>query len=59
MALPKRRHSSTRRDKRRGQWKLEPPPATRCSHCGAVKRPHHVCMECGHYRGEEQIAVRG
>ncbi|MCA9727829.1 MAG: 50S ribosomal protein L32 [Candidatus Eisenbacteria bacterium] len=59
MALPKRRHSSARRDKRRANWKLGAPPASRCAHCGATKRPHHVCPECGYYRGEEVQVVNG
>ncbi|MCC7144379.1 MAG: 50S ribosomal protein L32 [Candidatus Eisenbacteria bacterium] len=57
MALPKRRHSSTRRDKRRGQWKLEAPSVSRCNHCGSAKRPHYVCPQCGYYNNEEIVAV--
>jgi large subunit ribosomal protein L32 len=57
MALPKRRHSSARRDKRKSQWKLLPPAASKCSNCGAVKRPHYVCPQCGYYRDEEFIVV--
>lgn len=59
MALPKRRHSSARRDKRRANWKLEAPSASRCAHCGATKRPHHICGACGYYRGEEVQVVNG
>ena len=35
------------------------PPLTYCSNpeCGAPMRPHHVCAECGQYRGEEVIEV--
>ncbi len=58
MALPKRRHSSTRRDKRRANWKLDAPPTSRCSHCGAAKRPHYVCGQCGYYRDEEFLLVQ-
>lgn len=57
MALPKRRHSSTRRDKRRANWKLEAPGISKCSHCGATKRPHYVCGDCGYYRDEEVLVV--
>ena len=35
------------------------PPLTYCSNpeCGAPMRPHHVCAECGQYRGVEVIEV--
>ncbi len=49
MALPKRRHSRTRRDKRRTHWKLAAPSMATCSQCGARKLPHRVCPSCGHY----------
>ncbi len=58
MALPKRRHSSARRDKRKATWKLDPPSASKCSNCGAVKRPHYVCGQCGYYRDEEFLVVK-
>jgi large subunit ribosomal protein L32 len=57
MALPKRRHSSARRDKRKANWKLSAPSACKCGNCGAVKRPHFVCPKCGYYRDEEIIVV--
>ena len=28
-----------------------------CSNCGELKRPHHLCVPCGHYNGREVIAV--
>ncbi|MDI6807666.1 MAG: 50S ribosomal protein L32 [Candidatus Eisenbacteria bacterium] len=52
MALPKRRHSKTRRDKRRTHWKLTPPTLSACSHCGQPKLPHRVCPNCGYYNDE-------
>ncbi len=54
MAVPKRRTSKARKRKRRTHWKLETPNLDRCPHCGAAKRPHRVCDECGHY-GERQV----
>lgn len=56
MAVPKRKVSRTRRDKRRGQvWKLEAPAFSRCTNCGELKAPHKVCGNCGYYNGREVI----
>jgi large subunit ribosomal protein L32 len=57
MALPKRRHSKTRRDKRRTHWKLAAPAVTSCPQCGSKKLPHRVCPNCGTYGGTKVIEV--
>lgn len=57
MANPKRRISSTRRDKRRTHDRLDQPAISTCPNCGEAKRPHRVCASCGHYRGREVIEV--
>lgn len=57
MAVPKKRVSRARRDKRRGQnWKLSAPALSRCTQCGELKAPHRVCGNCGYYKGKEVIA---
>jgi len=59
MANPKRRHSKSRRDKRRTQkQKLTAPNLTVCPQCQEVKKPHHACMSCGTYNGREIVAVQ-
>jgi len=58
MAVPKRRHSSTRGKKRRTHWKLEPPGLSPCGHCSTPKLPHRVCPNCGYYDGEEIVPPR-
>lgn len=55
MAHPKHRHSSTRRDKRRTHYKATAPTLASCSNCGGTVRYHHVCPECGFYRGKLAI----
>jgi len=55
MALPKRRHSNTRTNKRRSHHALRKPPLASCKNCGEVKRPHSVCPNCGHYAGRQVV----
>jgi large subunit ribosomal protein L32 len=56
MAVPKRKTSRQRRDKRRSSvWKLEAPTLVKCSHCGELKVPHRVCANCGYYGDREVI----
>ena len=56
MAVPKRKVSSARRDKRRGSnWKLVAPALVKCAQCGAFKLPHRACSVCGYYRGRQII----
>lgn len=44
MAVPKRKVSRARRDKRRSQvWKLSAPSFSRCKQCGELKLAHRVC----------------
>ena len=60
MAVPKRKVSRTRRDKRRSNvWKLEAPALCRCTQCGELKLPHRVCGNCGFYKGREVITIEG
>ena len=56
MAVPKRKTSKERRDKRRSNvWKLNAPALMRCPNGGEYKAPHKVCGSCGYYNGREVI----
>ncbi len=56
MAVPKRKTSKARRDKRRSNvWKLKIPNFSKCSNCGEFKLPHRVCVACGYYKGEQVL----
>lgn len=58
MAVPKRKTSKARRDKRRNNlWRLNAPALVRCPDCGEYKRPHRICPACGKYNGREVIKV--
>jgi large subunit ribosomal protein L32 len=55
---PKQKSSSSRRDRRRSQDALEEINLVACSNCGEMRLPHHVCPNCGHYKGREVIEVK-
>ena len=45
MAVPKRKVSRARRDKRRSQvWKLSAPSFSRCKQCGELKLAHRAAI---------------
>ncbi len=56
MAVPKRKTSKARKNKRRSNvWKIAAPELVRCPQCGEYKRPHRVCTACGYYNGRQVI----
>ncbi|MEA5137108.1 MAG: 50S ribosomal protein L32 [Candidatus Fimivivens sp.] len=58
MAVPKKKVSKARRDKRRSSvWKLDAPALSKCTQCGELKMPHRVCPVCGFYKGKEIVKV--
>ena len=57
MAVPKRRTSTARKNKRRSSvWKMSAPTLVKCANCGAYTVPHKVCSECGYYNGKEVVS---
>ena len=58
MAVPKRKTSKSRRDKRRAQHGISAPRVATCENCGSPKRAHHVCPTCKTYRGREVAPLR-
>ena len=58
MAVPKKKVSKARRDKRRSNnWKLSLPGMTKCPKCGADVLSHRVCKACGYYGGKDVLKV--
>lgn len=55
MAVPKRKTTPSRRNMRRSHDALKAAAYAECPNCGELKRPHHVCGACGHYREREVI----
>lgn len=57
MAVPKRKSSKARRDKRKANWKLTAPNLATCSKCGELMMPHRACKACGTYNKRVVVAV--
>ncbi|MBP1720613.1 MAG: ribosomal protein [Deltaproteobacteria bacterium] len=57
MPNPVKRHSKSRRNKRRSHDFLKFPATSVCPQCNETKLPHHACPSCGSYKGREVINV--
>jgi len=58
MAVPKKKTSKAKsRSRRASAWTIARPARSVCPHCGAAKRPHIVCGNCGWYHGRQAIEV--
>ncbi len=54
MAVPKRRKTPSKRDKRRAQHdKVTPVNSILCPSCGEVTLPHRICPACGTYKNRQ------
>lgn len=57
MAVPKRKTSKARRDKRRAHKSLSTPALATCPQCDEPRMPHRVCPTCGYYHGRAVLEV--
>ncbi len=55
MAVPKKKKSKSKRGMRRSHDSLKVPNVAVCPKCHEPVLPHHVCLECGTYRGRTII----
>ena len=58
MAVPKKKTSKSRRDKRRANHRIEAPRVNTCPQCGRPKQPHRMCPNCKTYGGREIEPLR-
>ncbi len=59
MAVPKRRTSVSKRNKRRAHDSLTAPTLMACPQCGEPRVRHRACPTCGVYRGRKVSEPRG
>lgn len=57
MANPTHRHSKSRRDKRRANWKGQVTQTIECPNCKEPKLSHRSCIDCGFYNGRKVLEV--
>lgn len=55
MPNPKRRHSKTRKNKRRSHDFLTASSLSECPNCHERKMPHQACPSCGYYKGRAVV----
>jgi large subunit ribosomal protein L32 len=53
MAVPKKKTSRSKRDMRRSHDRVKFPNLGICPRCHEPVLPHHVCPECGYYKGRK------
>jgi len=58
MAVPTGKKSKSKKRMRRANHdRITLPDVTDCADCGADVLAHHVCPECGFYRGREVVVM--
>ena len=53
------RHTRAHTKNRRAHHALEMPRLSACQKCGTAQLPHHMCGNCGNYRGRQIIDMAG
>jgi len=59
MAVPKHRHTKSKRNKVRMHLYIRPAVLALCKKCKNKVLPYTVCKNCGYYKGQEVINVLG
>ena len=57
MAVPKKKTSQARRNRRRAHHAIKGPRLVECPNCGEPRLSHRVCPHCGYYKGRTVVAV--
>ncbi len=52
------RHNRSQVRQRRSHHALTTATLSKCSNCGASRRPHHMCLSCGFYNGRMVVDLK-
>lgn len=52
------RHTRAHTANRRSHHALKAVSLAVCKNCGASHRPHHMCLECGFYKGRQVMDLK-
>lgn len=55
MAVPRNRHSLKRTRQKRVHQAMTAIQLHQCPNCQAHKKPHCLCLSCGHYKGRNVL----
>jgi large subunit ribosomal protein L32 len=58
MAVPQKKISKSRKNKRRSHHGMSSAHLGRCPRCSQAVKPHQICGNCGYYRGRRQVIDR-
>ena len=58
MAVPKRKTSRARRNRRSSTWGLQIKAFNHCPNSGNPVTPHTVCLESGYYKGVKVLETK-
>ena len=55
MAVPKKKTSKAKKNMRRSHHGSKGLHLDTCENCGAPKRPHRICLDCGSFKGKQVL----
>ena len=58
MAVPKKRHSKSRKRIKKAYWKAKAPALRPCKNCGELGIAYHICKKCGFYKDKVVIQIK-
>ena len=58
MAVPRNRHSNSRKNSKRAHHAKKPKHFSTCTNCATPKLSHVVCGSCGWYGGRQMLAEK-